>query len=60
MKKLTDTRIIISEDHGYRGSINKINPKNTNLYTYGFDLDEIKNINSVQDLVIPYLREFFQ
>ena len=49
-EKLTDTRIIISGDHGYRGSINKINPKNTNLYTYGFDLDEIKNINSVQDL----------
>lgn len=42
-------RIILTGDHGYRGD-NRINPHNTFIAFYGFNNEEIKKINSVQDL----------
>jgi hypothetical protein len=42
-------KIIITGDHGFKGD-NRINPKLTFSAFYGFNEDEVKLINSVQDI----------
>jgi len=56
-KDLSDYRIIISGDHGYRGD-KKIDPHQTITAFYGFNKADISQLQSVQDIGILIERSF--
>lgn len=57
-KELLNSRIIITGDHGFRDDPDRANPYLTDLYLRGYDISQVKKINSVQDLGYLILESF--
>jgi len=55
---LTDLKIIITGDHGYRGAPEIIDPYRTFGAFYGFDKENLKKIETVQDVGFLILNNF--
>lgn len=50
LKYMTKYKIIITGDHGYREIPDKISPKLTSTYYFGYNIDQTSKIKSVQDI----------
>ena len=53
-KKFNNARVIITGDHGFRGTskaASNINPNHTSLYAKGMDISKIKTVQDIAYLI---------